>query len=78
MKLTKKNCGPFALLFLLGLLTGTLAWEILERILSLADVVMDLNVGPIGIDFDVLALYVKVNPGSLVGAAAGSFVFSRL
>ena len=78
MKLTKKNYKPFALLFTLGLLTGTLAWEIFERVLLLAGANIDLGVGPIGLDLDVLAVYIKVNPGSLLGAGAGAFVFTRL
>jgi hypothetical protein len=78
MKLTKKNYRPFALLITLGLLTGTLAWEIFERVLLLVGANIDLGVGPIGLDLDVLAVYIKVNPGSLLGAGAGAFVFTRL
>ena len=78
MKLIKKNAGLFSLLFLLGLVTGTLAWEIFERILLLAGTRLDLSVGPFGFDLDVIAVYLKVNPGSLLGAAAGVFLFFRV
>ena len=78
MKLTKKNSGLFVLLFALGLITGTFAWEIFERILSVAGVSLDLGIGPIGFDLNVIAVYLKVNPGSLLGAAAGVFLFFRL
>jgi len=78
MKLTKKNAGLFALLFTLGLVTGTFAWEILERILALAGAPLDLSVGPLGFDLDVISIYLKVNPGSLLGAVAGVFLFFKV
>ncbi|MBT3272018.1 MAG: hypothetical protein HN368_02595 [Spirochaetales bacterium] len=78
MKLIKKNAGLFTLLFILGLISGTFAWEILERILQIAGVGLDLGVGPIGFDLDVLAVYLTVNPGSLLGAGSGIFLFFRL
>ena len=78
MKLIKKNAGLFVLLFTLGLVTGTLAWGIFERILLLAGTTVDLSVGPFGFDLDVIAVYLKVNPGSLLGAAASVFLFFRL
>jgi hypothetical protein len=78
MKLTKKNSGLFALLIFLGLLIGTFSWEILERILLTAGAPIDLSAGPIGFDLDVISLFIKVNPGSLVGAAAGVVFFFRL
>lgn len=78
MKLIKKNAGIFTLLFFLGLITGTFTWEILERIITLAGSAIDLSVGPFGIDLDVISVYIKVNPGSLLGAAAGVILFFRL
>jgi hypothetical protein len=78
MKLIKKNAGLFVLLFMLGLVTGTFAWEIFERILSLAGSNLSLSVGPFGFDLGVIAVYLKINPGSLLGAAAGVFLFFRL
>ncbi len=78
MKLTKKNSRLFALLFFLGLVTGTFAWEIVERVVAAAGAELDLSVGPIGIDLDVIAIYAKVNPGSLLGIAAGMILFFRL
>ena len=78
MKLIKKNAGLFVLLFALGLVTGTFAWEIFERILSLAGTNLDLGIGPFGFDLDVIAIYLKVNPWSLLGAATGVFLFFRV
>lgn len=66
------------LLFFLGLLTGTLAWELFERILDFAGVALDLGVGPVGIDLYVLAMYLRINPGSLLGAGAGILLFFRV
>jgi len=77
MKLIKKNAGIFTLLFFLGLITGTFTWEILERIITLAGSAIDLSVGPFGIDLDVISVYIKINPGSLLGAAAGVILFFR-
>jgi len=65
------------LLLALGLITGTFAWEIIQRILAAAGTAIDLNVGPFGFDLGVLALYLKVNPGSLAGAAGGVLLFFR-
>ena len=78
MKLIKKNAGLFVLLFTLGLVTGTFAWEILERILTIAGAPLDLGVGPFGFDLDVIAIYHKVNPGSLLGSGAGVFMFFKV
>lgn len=78
MKLVKKNAGLFALLFFLGLIIGTFGWEILERVLAAAGKNMDLSVGPMGIDLDVISVYLKINPGSFLGAVAGLLLFFRL
>ena len=43
MKLTKKNTRPFLLLLFLGLLVGTLTWDIIERLFALGGVKVDLG-----------------------------------
>ena len=78
MKLTKKNLGFFLTLLGLGLVVGTLSWEIVERIFAAAGLAFDISAGPIGFDLDVISFYIRVNPGSLVGTAGGGFLFSRL
>lgn len=78
MKLTKKNSAPFAWIILLGLTSGTLVWELLERILSLVGVDFTLTAGPVGFDIGVLSVFLTVNPGSILGIAGGIVLFKRL
>jgi hypothetical protein len=75
MKLIKKNLGAFVTLTVLGIVIGTLAWELLERIFAQAGLPFSLEAGPVGFDAGVLSLYIKVNPGSFIGAAAGILIF---
>ena len=78
MKTSKKNLRRAAFLILLGLVLGTLGWELLERILSYGGVDLRLAVGPVGFDIGVLAVELMINPGSFLGAAAGFLVLRRL
>ena len=78
MKLTKKHTGSFVAVVLLGLAIGSFAWEILERIVSYAGADLSLSVGPIGFDLDVLAVWLRVNPGSFLGTLGAVLVFRRL
>ncbi|HUX21981.1 MAG TPA: hypothetical protein VMW69_12140 [Spirochaetia bacterium] len=78
MKLNKKHVGAFLLLVLLGMFIGTLAWDIVERIFAQAGLPFSLETGPIGFDIGVLSLYLKVNPGSFLGAVGGILLFRSL
>jgi hypothetical protein len=79
LKLTGKTFRPLLLLIFLGTVIGTLAWGILERLIShLSARPFDLSVGPLGFDLGVLQFYIKINPGSLLGAAGGFFIFRSL
>ncbi len=78
MKLTKKHVGAFLLLVLLGMFIGTLAWDIIERIFAQAGLPFSLETGPIGFDIGVLSVYLKINPGSFLGAAGGILLFRSL
>lgn len=78
MKLLKKHLGVFLLLIFLGLFIGTLAWFIVERIFTEAGLPFSLETGPIGFDIGVLSMSLEVNPGSLLGAAAGILLFRSL
>ena len=78
MKLTKKHVGSFLLLVLLGMFIGTLAWDIIERIFAQAGLPFSLETGPIGFDIGVLSVYLKINPGSFLGAAGGILLFRSL
>jgi len=78
MKLTKKNRATLVTILLLGLLIGTLSWEVLERIVALSGKTMDLSVGPVGFDVHAVSIWIRVNPGSFLGAIAGILLFNRL
>ncbi|HUZ16862.1 MAG TPA: hypothetical protein VMV68_00630 [Spirochaetia bacterium] len=78
MKLIKKNVTPFLLLIVLGIFIGTLAWDIVERIFAQAGLPFNLEVGPIGFDIGVLSLYLRVNPGTFLGAAGGVLLFRSI
>ena len=78
MKLTKKNSAVFIAVVFLGLLIGSLAWEIVEHLFGFIDIDIALSVGPIGFDLDVFALWLKVNPGSFIGASGSILFFRRL
>jgi presenilin-like A22 family membrane protease len=78
MKLIKKHVGAFLLIVLLGMFIGTLAWDIVERIFAQAGLPFSLETGPIGFDIGVLSVYLKINPGSFLGAAGGILLFRSL
>ena len=78
MKLTAKT-APTLLRFVgLAMIVGTLAWEIVERVLALTGVNLSLSVGPVGFDIGVLALWLMVNPGSLLAVVPGVLLFRRV
>ncbi len=72
----KASPALIVLIVVLGALAGSLAWEVLERLLglpfSLASERLEL------FDLYVVALTVRVNPGSLVGGAAAAILARRL
>ena len=78
MKITDKNLGKFTGFLVLFAVAGTLGWELLEVILEAGGLNLNLQAGPVGFDIDVLAVYVKANPGSLLGITAGWLLFRRL
>ena len=78
MKISKKNLKPFILIIFLGLIIGTLAWEIVERIISQSGYDLSLNTEPVGFNIGVISLYVKINIGSLLGTAGGALLFRSI
>ena len=78
MKLSQKYLKYLYLFIILGIVIGSLCWEILERILSAAGLNLDLNAGPVGFDISVLSVYLKINPGSFLGAAGGWFLIKKM
>ena len=77
MKLTARTRSTFLLFVALGFLIGSLAWEVLERVLQQLGMPLSVGVGPVGFDVSVLKVYVAVNPGSLLGIL-GAVVLFRL
>ena len=78
MKLNGKNLPTLTRLMLLCVVVATLAWELLERLLALGGVALDLSLGPIGFDLQVIALSLRVNPGTLLGIVPAIILFRRL
>ena len=78
MKLAAKNVGVLIRLLILTAVVGTLVWELLERLLGLLDVTLDLSVGPVGFDIEVVSLFVMANPGTLLGVPVAILLFRRL
>ena len=78
MKLTTKTLGSFLLFLLLGLVIGSVAWEIVERLINAAGLSLSLSIGPVGFDLRVLAVWIRLNPGSLLGAAGGIILWRNL
>jgi hypothetical protein len=78
MKLSSRNRSTFIIFLGLGFLIGSLAWEVLERILSYMDIELALGIGPVGFDLSVFKLFVEVNPGTFVGVLGGIILFRLL
>jgi hypothetical protein len=78
MKLSGKTLPSLALLCFLGTIVGALAWAVLERAAGLAGLAIDLSVGPVGFDLEVISFGITVNPGSFLGLAAGALLFRAL
>ncbi len=66
------------LLIFLGLVIGTLSWELFAKILESFSINASLAIGPVGFDISVLVFYIKINPGSVIGIIAGILLFRRM
>lgn len=78
VKLNSKNLPVLIRLLLLCMVVCTLAWELVQRLLALAGVALDLSLGPIGFDIQVISLYVQANPGTLLGIIPAIILFRRV
>jgi hypothetical protein len=78
MKLSSKNRGSFGLLLALGALIGSLAWEVLERLLTLLGRDVALGIGPLAIDLVVVSVSLLINPGTLLGLLGGFLIFRSI
>jgi len=75
MKLSKRTSGHFILFIALGIIIGSLCWELLERVIALSGRNLNLAVGPVGFNVDVLEVWIKINPGSFIGFLGTFFLF---
>jgi hypothetical protein len=72
----KPQTSLIVLVVVLGAIAGSLAWEVLERLLRPP---VSLASGPLQVfDLYVLALTIRVNPGSFLGGAAAAFLARQL
>ena len=78
MKLNARNRPTLIRLTLLGILTGSLAWGLLEALLRLFGFSLSLELGPVGFDLYILSLWLRINPGSLFGLIGGMLLFRSL
>jgi hypothetical protein len=78
MKLSARTLSSMLLLCLVGMVVGTLAWEVVERILGRVGVALDLSIGPVGFDLAVVAVQLRANPGSFIGLAAAALLARSL
>ena len=77
MKLSKRTSSHFILFIVLGLVIGSLCWELIERLISLSGRTFSLALDPVGFDAGVLQVWLKINPGSFLGAVFGFLLFRR-
>ncbi len=75
MKLSSKNRSTFLIILGLGVVIGSLAWEVLERILLQLGINLALGIGPVGFDLSVLRVFIKINPGTFIGILGGIVLF---
>jgi hypothetical protein len=78
VKYSKRDRPLLVRLLTAGLLAGTLAWELLERLLALTGLQLSLQTGPVGFDIEVLKVELMVNPGTFLGCIAAYIIFRRL
>ena len=78
MKLTKKNLNPLIYVVILSTLAGSFAWFILEIIFAALGLPFSLSTGRIGFDLEIIAFYLNVNPGTVLGIASGFFIFKAI
>ena len=78
MKLAAKNIGVLLRLLVLTSVIGTLVWELIERLIGLLGGDLDLSVGPVGFDIEVISLFVMANPGTVLAIPVAILLFRRL
>jgi hypothetical protein len=80
MTLNKKSLPTLILCLTLGMVIGSLSWEVLERILSQLGIDFSLTVKePLNLfDLYVLSVSFRVNPGTFLGGLGGLLLFTRI
>ena len=80
MTLNKRSLPTLILCLILGMVIGSLAWEVFERVLSQLGLDFSLTMKEALELFDlyVLAVTFRANPGTLLGAFGGMFLFTRI
>jgi hypothetical protein len=78
VKLNGKNLPVFIRLFFICVVVSTIAWELIERLLAIGGLALDLSLGPVGFDIQVIAFSLQVNPGTLIGIVPAIILFRRL
>jgi hypothetical protein len=78
MKITKKNMQPLILVMILSILCGSFAWFIIEIIFTAIGLPFSLGTGRIGFDLEILAIFLNVKPGTVLGIVGGFFVFKAI
>jgi uncharacterized membrane-anchored protein YjiN (DUF445 family) len=79
MDLNKKNFHILLSLIVLGMIIGTLGWEIIERLAASWGGKLSLTIEkPIGFDLYVISFFLRINMGSLIGALSGVILFKVL
>ena len=76
MDLNKKNFPILLTFIILGMIIGSIGWEILERLITTLGGTLALTLEkPIGFDLYVISLFFRVSLGTLLGALSGIILF---
>ena len=78
MKLSKNTIGSFLVFVFLGMIIGSISWELVERLFTLLHIDLSLSIDRIGFDLNVVALYIKPNPGTVLGIPLFIQIYRRL
>ncbi len=76
MVINRKSLAAFFGLLLLGAIIGSLAWEIVERVVNVSGTPLSLSLSsPLSFDLHVVAMSFRPNIGTFLGAVAGIVLF---
>jgi hypothetical protein len=78
MKLSKNTLSSFLVFIFLGIIIGSISWELIDRLLLVFNIDIPLSLDRIGFDLNVIALYIKPNPGTVLGIPLFIQIFRRL